>query len=438
MNKSHAYIVSYTLHGERVSASAARISTTSGNAKDIFKHSTDKDKNTKLIGKVLSSGHKTILEHMTFFIAFSDVSAAVEQFLIEYRLLSFTIKSRRYVNFGNLGFVVPNNLSSVSRKEFKQNAQYLFDAYNKLIELDIPKEDARFVLPYCFRSNFYCTVNARELLHIIDDIINGRGSQIAELQSLAEQIIKQTSNLCPSLVEQFNKIHSSNITSPDYSNIVLTTEKYKKGNVKIHSLDYNIQDKLIFSYHMQHPNIDINSQNTNDILNKIIHANRAREIEQVSVSYTINNISLAALTHLERHRMHSLIIPELPIVDCGNFILPSSIKNNAEALKIYKNAIKVANSYRTELIQKHDINQIYFCLAGNTTNVMTTMNLHELRVFFSLRCCNRAQWEIRELAQQLLSKLHNKNPLIFDYFGASCKLLGYCPEGKMTCGNPSI
>ena len=66
---------------------------------------------------------------------------------------------------------------------------------------------------------------------------------------------------------------------------------------------------------------------------------------------------------------------------------------------------------------------------------MVTMNARELLHFFELRCCNRAQWEIRELAHRMLELVRPVAPFVFMDAGAPC-VRGACPEGKMTCGEP--
>ena len=69
------------------------------------------------------------------------------------------------------------------------------------------------------------------------------------------------------------------------------------------------------------------------------------------------------------------------------------------------------------------------------TKIVITMNVRELLHFFSLRCCNRAQWEIREMAHRMLELARPTAPFIFMDAGAPC-IRGNCSEGKMTCGNP--
>ena len=80
-------------------------------------------------------------------------------------------------------------------------------------------------------------------------------------------------------------------------------------------------------------------------------------------------------------------------------------------------------------------NELIYCtLSGNTVDIVTTMNARELMLFFRLRSCTRAQWEIQIYANDLLKKLRKISPDLFSLYGPSCYVLGYCPEGKMTCG----
>ncbi len=69
------------------------------------------------------------------------------------------------------------------------------------------------------------------------------------------------------------------------------------------------------------------------------------------------------------------------------------------------------------------------------TKIVVTMNVRELLHFLELRCCKRAQWEIRELALAMLDLAEPTAPYIFMDAGASCRR-GPCREGKMTCGDP--
>ena len=117
---SVAEIVGISSTGERIPAAAGRISTLEGDTHEILEKSLDSEKNTNLIKKVTRSNHTSILEHTVYNIAFRNVSILAEQFMIEFRLASFTVKSRRYVNFGSMGFYVPELDGDYSQDEFKR------------------------------------------------------------------------------------------------------------------------------------------------------------------------------------------------------------------------------------------------------------------------------------------------------------------------------
>ncbi len=78
----------------------------------------------------------------------------------------------------------------------------------------------------------------------------------------------------------------------------------------------------------------------------------------------------------------------------------------------------------------------YIIPQGVTCNLIVTMNARELLHFFSLRCCNRAQWEIRALADEMLRKCREAAPELFSRAGCACMKNLPCPEGKRSCGHP--
>ena len=85
---------------------------------------------------------------------------------------------------------------------------------------------------------------------------------------------------------------------------------------------------------------------------------------------------------------------------------------------------------QSEVLKKYNY---YYALSGNTMDIMTTINARELNHLIKLRACNRAQWEIRKIAIEMLQQLRRSYPELFLYFGPSCYVNGVCPEGKLTC-----
>ena len=432
-----AKIISYNINSNEVCASAARISTTPGNADEIFEKAKGNPKNQDLIRKVLESGHKSLIEHAVFTVAFWNISVFVEQYLIECRLASFTVKSRRYVDFSKFGFYTPPELEGEDLALYQRYMDLLFSVYGTLLDAGVPKEDARFVLPYSFHSNFYCTLNARELAHVICSIRYGRGRNIPELHDLANQLASQIKTIFPSLLPELE--HSSfkdhvDTGLPDVfmlNDSPCYVEAQDAGSVKLIGAPAIPIDILRTAYRISVPDpaqpFDIG---------RLLISERPRELEQLTYSFLISNITLSGITHIVRHRMQSIIIPTIQSVNHSRYIVPNSIKERPNAWESYCSAVNTTHDILREITHRASLKKYgyYFALSGNMMDIMTTMNARELKLLIQLRTCNRAQWEIRGMATSMLQQLREHCPELYNRFGPSCYLSGRCPEGKLTCG----
>ncbi|MBR3929092.1 MAG: FAD-dependent thymidylate synthase [Clostridia bacterium] len=429
MNTGGARIVSISNNGVKMCAAAARISTTDGGAIKAMERGDGGEKDLKLIKKVVASGHKTILEHLSFTIAFHDVSVLAEQGLIEFRLASYTVKSRRYVDFSGAGYVTPASLSAEMGAIYKENMDARFEDYRKLLALGVAREDARFVLPYCFKSNFYMTLNARELAHVIASMQYGRLSRYEELKVIGESLNEQLKEIMgetdisekPSQAKfasrekeiRFEPLH---ICSPE-AEVVIQPEAPEKA------LDYALRLTDRFD--------------GENVIKQLVKDARPRELEMLSYGFTVKNVSLSCVTHFTRHRMQSLIVPFVEeALTGGGYVLPQSVKANKEANEIYENAFKnnLENAKKMASLGADSAILAYFALSGNTVDILFTMNARELLHFMKLRTCTRAQWEIRDAANDMLVGLMESFPALFKHFGPSCAVNGFCPEGRLSCG----
>lgn len=432
-----AKIISYNINSTEVCASAARISTTPGDANEIFEQSKENPKNASLIEKVLRSGHKSVIEHAVFTIAFWNVSVFVEQFLIEFRLASFTVKSRRYVDFSNFGYYIPPELGGADEAQYRRYMEPLFSAYGDLLRRGVPKEDARFVLPYSFRSNFYCTLNARELVHVIRSIRCGRGRSVPELQELADQLTGQIAAVFPSLLPELRGSPQEAQTDAACTDGFLLdaspcfVEAQEAGAVKLIGAPSDPMDILRAAYAAGAPGSARPFR-----IDRLLASTRPRELEQLTYSLSISDVTLSGVTHLVRHRMQSVIVPPIQSVNHSRYIVPESIKNEPGAWDTYRSALETAHRALREIAQRPALRQYgyYFAVSGNMMDIMTTMNARELKLFLQLRSCNRAQWEIRKIAVTILRRLREHCGALYDRFGPSCYLFGRCPEGALTCG----
>ena len=434
-NQSQAKIVSWSTGGAEVCASAARISTTAGDALALFENAQTNPKNQDLIGKVVRSGHRSVIEHAVFSIAMQNVSVYVEQYFIECRLASFTVKSRRYVDFSGLGYYIPPALEGGALSDYRGYMDALFAAYQALLDAEVPKEDARFVLPYALCSNFYCTLNARELVELIRSIRYGRGKHIPELQAIAGQLAEQLGVLFPSLIPELDKPFSgasaAGVPAPLFGGEPVWVEEPEAGSVELLAAPVDAARLLERAHRAANPRTDRPLS-----LDDLMASQRPRELEQLSYTFAISDISLAGVTHLVRHRMQSVIIPPIETLDFSRFILPDTIRQNPAALEKYQSALTEAGHAAKRLLETPALRpySYYFAVAGNMVDVMTTLNARELKLMIRLRTCTRAQWEIRHIAMGLLQKLREQDPELFGRFGPSCYLTGACPEGRFSCG----
>lgn len=457
MENSKALIVEHTDKPSNLCLAAARISTSKGSALEIYNESMEKE-DTSLVKKVISMGHHSVSEHAFFTIVFDNVSVIVEQFIIEFRLASFTVKSRRYVDYKKMGWVVPefrfkDDVSESEErellKEFNNGVESLFTTYSALTDKNIPREDARFILPYAFRSNFYCTLNARELMKIVYSACYGRGSRYPEIKKLGNMLLEQAQGIFKEPFSMLEKTGGFTDNLPFGVREILKdkiADYLPEHKTELISATENASKNMVISQIVAETGvstakaceiIDSDPNIYRDLIDLIVKDGRPRSLENISFGFRINRITLASLTHLVRHRIQSIIVPGLGYgVRFNDFIIPDTIMDDKESFDLYKKAydnhIKLYEHFKSKLKNEEDL--AYFAMAGMRLDVVTSMNARELFHFFRLRTCMRAQWEIREIACEMLSILRKKEPDIFNNVGPGCFMDGKCPEGKFTCG----
>lgn len=174
-------------------------------------------------------------------------------------------------------------------------------------------------------------------------------------------------------------------------------------------------------------------------LSRIVGMGHNSVIEHAVFTFSVEGVSRALTHQLVRHRLASFSQQSQRYVsmDEPTFVVPHSVQDNEDAKRIYDETMdriwKAYNELEKMGIKPEDAR--YLLPNGCTTNITITMNARELLHFFSLRCCERAQWEIREMAEQMLALCREVSPIIFAKAGPSC-VRGPCPEGKKSCGHP--
>lgn len=195
-----------------------------------------------------------------------------------------------------------------------------------------------------------------------------------------------------------------------------------------------------------------------DMLTEIGHES---PIEHASFTFGIEGVSRSLLAQITRHRMASFSVQSQRYVREGEFefIVPPEIENEPKAKEIFLQAMEADTAAYNQLtdILKEKHKQAYLDLGEDEktanrkaekqaiedarfvlpnaaeTKMVVTMNARSLYNFFKHRLCNRAQWEIRALASEMLKEVLKVAPNLFKKAGPPCTY-GPCTEGKMTCG----
>ena len=170
-------------------------------------------------------------------------------------------------------------------------------------------------------------------------------------------------------------------------------------------------------------------------------------IEHASFTFGIEGVSRVLLAQITRHRIASFSVQSQRYVcqsknkEEFDYILPPAIEQlGEEAVAEYTEQMSTLQKWYEKWIKRLGDNgeksneDARFVLPNACeTKMILTMNARELLHFFSIRCCNRAQWEIRALAWEMLKICREEAPALFGNAGPSC-VRAMCSEGKMTCG----
>lgn len=183
-------------------------------------------------------------------------------------------------------------------------------------------------------------------------------------------------------------------------------------------------------------------------VDKLMEYGHLSPVEHATFTFAVEGVSRSLLAQITRHRIASFSVKSQRYVSEGkedgstfDFVIPPSIRSlGDEAVDEYKGQMKQIQTWYNGWLEKlgrngESANQDARFVLPNAaeTKFILTMNARELLHFFRLRCCNRAQWEIRTLARMMLKAVREVTPGIFKNAGPGC-LEGRCPEGGMSCG----
>ena len=174
--------------------------------------------------------------------------------------------------------------------------------------------------------------------------------------------------------------------------------------------------------------------------------NHLSPFEHASFTFSVEGVSRAFLAQVTRHRIASFSVRSQRYVGESdfNYIVPPAIADLGDSAKEefveqMRTVSQWYNAWQERLGGGERANEDARFVLPNAceTKMILTMNARELMHFFSLRCCNRAQWEIRDVAWQMLSQVLEVAPDVFFFFCPTC-LTGACSEGKKSCGKAAL
>lgn len=186
----------------------------------------------------------------------------------------------------------------------------------------------------------------------------------------------------------------------------------------------------------------VESRDQSAFVQKIMDMGHESVLEHATFTFGIEGVSRVLLAQITRHRLASFSVQSQRYVAMKSgfpYVIPPRIAALGEdALKRYHAQMELMGRWYDDWMDslgEDGAEDARFVLPGACeTRLMLTMNVRELRHFFSLRCCNRAQWEIRQLADEMLRLCYQVAPALFEDAGPGC-VRGDCPEGEKSCGN---
>lgn len=177
------------------------------------------------------------------------------------------------------------------------------------------------------------------------------------------------------------------------------------------------------------------------LIQDVLESGHTSPLEHVSFTFSVSGVSRALTHQLVRHRIASYSQQSQRYVKAENFdfVTPQSVLNRVKDGAVFKfdHAMAVLHQIYTQLtemgVPAEDAR--YVLPNAACTNITVTMNCRSLLNFFGERCCNRAQWEIRDMANRMLAICTEHLPVVFQGRGAKCLPFGECPESeKFACG----
>jgi thymidylate synthase (FAD) len=190
-------LIGFTPNPEKIPAMAAKLTHSKTKPEELDKTS-DKELDV-ILKQVLNLGHTSVIEHTNFTFAISDVSRSLTHQLVRHRIASYAQQSQRYVDFKEPCYITPPKIekNKEMKRAYNLTMENIWKEYNKLLEMGIPAEDARFVLPNAACTNIIVTMNARSLMNFFE--LRCCLHAQWEIRQLANKMLKEVKKIAPTI-----------------------------------------------------------------------------------------------------------------------------------------------------------------------------------------------------------------------------------------------
>jgi len=383
---------------------------------------------------VFEMGHSSIAEHAVFNFDIIGISRYLTEFVQRTRLASFTEKSQRYVTLDG-DYVIPEEIQNDAEilKHYQETIQLQNDNYISLFEKlksyfirttslskkDIEgqaKEDARYVLSMATETQMGMTLNARSMEHLLKRLY---ALPLNEAKNLADSLYEQVRNIAPSLIRY---IEPSKYDTQKYKTDVFAefNKPIEKCNLISHSAqaDERIIAGLLFrstgtDYQTVFEDVKrMNKQDKEQIIQRYLsditcYDSLPREFELVDLVFQAN-ISSSCFAQLKRHRIATIISTDYD--PKFGYTMPKSIDKIAQK-DAFRNVMKKSEKMYEILSEKYPEVKNYILTNAHHKVVLFKCNMRELCHFARLRQDAHAQWDIRELAHNIIEKAKEVAPI---------------------------
>lgn len=197
-------LVAYTPNPDMVVGQAA---TLCYSQKFLDNTEENRERFERVVRSCVRNGHTSVLEHAVFTFEIEGVSRALTHQLVRHRIASYSQQSQRYVE-SNLMFVLPDTIANLPEAdtEYSKALSTVSECYKNLVDMGIPKEDARFVLPNATTTKIVVTMNARELLNFFKLRCGERAQW--EIRKMANEMLRLCREVAPVIFEEDKKVET--------------------------------------------------------------------------------------------------------------------------------------------------------------------------------------------------------------------------------------